>query len=112
VTRSRVHHVPMLENVSACTRYARGYSADIERQHDLECALTQYHSFVASSLEVELERLIILLNQVFYSYHMTLILLISIIQFTFGKKTTLKHSKKTRSSVAKKIKNFSEVQAT
>jgi len=107
VTRSRAQHVPMLENVSASTRYARGCGADIERQHDLECALTQYHSFVASSLEVELERLmIILLNQVFYSYHMTLILLISIIQFTFGKKTTLKHSKKTRISVAEKIKKI------
>ena len=114
MTRSRAQHVLMLENVSACTRYARGYGADIGRQHDLECALTQYHSFVASSLEVDLERLIILLNQVFNSYNicLTMKLLISIILFTFGDKTTLKHSKKTLISVPKKIKKSSEVQAT
>ena len=76
VTRSRAQHVPMPETVSACTRYTRVYGvrmATTERQHDLACMPSlSYHSCVAGQNKTEL--------------------LISIIQFTFGEATILKHS--------------------
>ena len=76
MTRSRAQHVPMPETVSACTRYTRVYGvrmATTERQHDLACMPSlSYHSCVAGQNKTEL--------------------LISIIQFTFGEATILKHS--------------------